>query len=84
MFSSIFYQNKIKFPNEDKMKKLMKESMKKFIGTLDEKYKKPLENHKLNFEMNNNRSDAIRIKFFPLIIFGVGFYQLCKGLFSKL
>ena len=37
MFSSIFYQNR--FSNSEKMRKIMKESMDKYIQSLDEKYK---------------------------------------------
>lgn len=79
MFSSIFYQNKIKFPNEDKMKKLMKESIDKYIQSLDKKYKTPLKiNTDIKIESENVSSI---INLFPFIIFGWGVYQLSKGVF---
>jgi hypothetical protein len=74
MFSSIFYKNK--FPNDEKMKKIMKESMDKYIHSLDEKYKN---SQKTNSNEQNNTNAASLINFFPFIIFGLGVYHLYKG-----
>jgi len=60
----------------------MKDSMDKYIRTLDEKYNSPIKNN-LNEE---NKSNLVSlINFAPFIIFGVGvgFYQLYKGFFIK-
>jgi hypothetical protein len=61
------------------MKKLMKESIDKYIQSLDKKYKTPL---KINTDIkieNENVSSIINL--FPFIIFGWGVYQLSKGVF---
>ena len=84
MFSSIFYKNK--FPNSEKMRKIMKESTDKYIRKLDEQYKKPIIVIKYgdNEENKSNIVDPAKIYyFFPALIFGFGVYQLSKFLFSK-
>jgi hypothetical protein len=96
MFSSIFYQNK--YPHSEKMKKIMKESMDKYIRSLDEKYKRtqtlPLvKNGILNVNNTNNSNienkkiydsaTTTMIGILPFIVFGLGVYQLSKGIFFK-
>jgi hypothetical protein len=78
MFSTTF--NKKKFPNDEKIRKIMKDSMDKYIRGLDEKYKTPIKN---NFDKKDNSNVASLISFVPFIIFGLGFYQLYKGFFIK-
>lgn len=82
MFSSIFYKRT--FPNDEKIRKIMKESMDKYIRSLDYKYKSlPLIKYDFNTEKNNNARPANMISFLPFIIFGWGVYQLSKGIFIK-
>ena len=78
MFSSIFYKKT--FPNHEKMRKIMKESMDKYIRSLDEKHNNP---KKINFDEKNNTSLASPTIFFPFIIFGLGVYHFYKGFFIK-
>ena len=82
MFSGIFYHKRLKFPNEEKMTKLMKES----ICKLDEKYKNPLKkNTNKGIEINkyDNYKTVSIIGILPFIFFGWGFYQLSKTAFFK-
>jgi hypothetical protein len=97
MFSSVFYQNK--FQNSEKMKKIVKESMDKYIRSLEEKYKRSqtlplIKNGILNINDNNDNNNienkknyesatANMIGILPFLIFGWGVYQLSKSLFSK-
>jgi hypothetical protein len=80
MFSSIFYKRT--FSNDEKMRKIMKDSMGKYIRSLDEKCKNPI---KINLNEENNSNVLSLTSFTPFIIFGigVGFYQLYKGFFIK-
>jgi len=78
MFSGIF--NNKRYPNDEKMRKIMKESMDKYIRGLDEKYKIPL---KINTDKQNTNTTVSIISLFPFIIFGLGFYQFYKGVFIK-
>jgi len=87
MFSSIFYKNKLtnnKFYEDNK--KYMKESMDKYIRSLDEKYKKDKISNIINkslMEKNNEypviivNNSLSRIFWLPIyIIYGFSFYQL--------
>jgi len=58
----------------------MKESMDKYIRSLEEKYKNTI---KINFEEKNNTSLASPLIFFPFIIFSLGVYELYKGFLIK-
>jgi hypothetical protein len=89
MFSSnsIFYQKKIRFPNQEKMKKIMKESIDRSIHKFTEKYKNintKIETKietKINKYENHNSRHMITI--LPFIVFGWGFYHLSKSVFTK-
>jgi hypothetical protein len=85
MFSSIFYKNK--FSNSEKMRKIVKESMDKYIRKLNEQYKKPTILVKYeDYEEANKSNIVVPAKifdFFPVLILGFGVYQLSKFLFSK-
>jgi hypothetical protein len=90
MFSSIFYKNKLtnnKFYEDNK--KYMKESMDKYIRSLDEKYKKNKISNLINnslIKKNNEfteypviivNNSLSRIFWLPIyIIYGFSFYQL--------
>jgi len=79
MFSGTF--SKTKFPNDEKMRKIMKESMDKYIRGLDEKYKTPL---KINTEIKiENTNVLLTTGLVSFIIFGLGVYQFYKGVFIK-
>ena len=78
MFSGAFCKNK--FSNNEKMRKIMKESMDKYNRGLDEKYKIPL---KINTDIKIENANVSIISLFPFIIFGLGVYQFYKGVFIK-
>jgi hypothetical protein len=103
MFSGIF--NKKRFPYDEKIQKIMKESMDKYNRTLNERYKispaYPLgipfiinkdasynallkcEDLKIKTDEENTNITESLISIFPFVLFGIGIYQLCKGLFIK-
>jgi hypothetical protein len=76
----------------------MKESMDKYIQSLDKKYKTSFPiikncncncscncscNCNCNTNKNSDSKTATVINFLPFIIFGWGVYQLSKGIFTK-
>ena len=90
MFSSRFNQNKY-YSNSEKMRKIAKESMDKYIRSLDEKYKKHqqvslIKKCNCTCTCNNKKDDskvATMIGILPFVIFGWGVYQLSKNIFYK-
>jgi len=88
MFSSnsIFYKKRLVFPNDEKVKKIMKESIDKTIRKLNEKNKKYKNiNTKIETKINkyNNCKTVYMITILPFIVFGWGFYHLSKSIFAK-
>jgi len=84
MFSSnsIFYKKKLVFPNDEKVKKIMKESIDKTIRKLNEKNKK-YKNIDSKIETNinkyNNCKTVYVITILPFIVFGWRVYHLSKS-----
>jgi hypothetical protein len=82
MFSSIFYQNK--YPNSVAMRKIMKDSIDKYIHKVEEKYKYlyPLIKNRYCNNANTTTIGTTISTFLPFFIFGLNFYQSSKGIFN--
>ena len=83
MFSSTIYQKQY-CPNSATMRKIMKESIDKYIHKIEEKYKIFYPVIKISYYNNANAAtiSATIYTFLPFVIFGLGFYQLSKDVFN--
>ena len=82
MFSSTICRKQ--YPNSATMRKIMKESIDKYIHKVEEKYKNLYPVIK-NSYCNNANAATIGTtidRFLPFVIFGLGFYQLSKDVFN--
>lgn len=82
MFSSTICRKQ--YPNSATMRKIMKESIDKYIHKVEEKYKNLYPVIKNSYCNNANAANisATIYRFLPFVIFGLGFYQLSKGVFN--
>ncbi len=86
MFSSTIYRKQ--YPNSATMRKIMKESINKYIHKIEEKYKNLYPVIKNSYCNNANAAnisttiDTIIGRFLPFVIFGLGFYKLSKNIFN--
>ena len=82
MFSSTIYRKQ--YPNSATMRKIMKESINKYIHKVEEKYKNlypVIKNSCCNNANAANISTTID-RFLKFFIFGFGFYKLSKNIFN--
>ena len=90
MFSSTICRKQ--YPNSATMRKIMKESIDKYIHKVEEKYKNlypVIKNSYCNnaniTTISANISTTIGTtidRFLPFVIFGLGFYKLSKNIFN--